>query len=155
MSGRRVTGPIGAVAVAASVAAVAVIVVFALFGNAAAADKQPRSTPQQPLDVSMIQLIARPDDFDGEYVRVFGFFRHEFEGTALYLHREDYEQGLSKNGFWVDGDPAYSMKYVLVEGRFNAKKHGHMGLWSGEIEQVSRMDPWPPGGPRAATHPAR
>jgi hypothetical protein len=78
-----------------------------------------RSTVNEPLDVSMIQLIARPDDFDGEYVRVIGFYRHEFEGNALYLHREDYEQGLTKNGLWMDG----------------------AGMWSGEIAAVTRAVP--------------
>lgn len=81
-----------------------------------------RSSAKEPLDVSMIQLIARPSDFDGEYVRVIGFYRHEFEGNALYLHREDYERGLPKNGLWMDGKPEHNMTYVLVEGRFNAKR---------------------------------
>ena len=42
------------------------------------------------------------------------------------------------------GDPAHNMKYVLVEGRFNARDHGHMSLWSGAIEAVTRMVEWPP-----------
>jgi hypothetical protein len=95
----------------------------------------------EPLDVSMIQLIARPDDFDGEYVRVVGFHRHEFEGYALYLHREDYERGLTKNGLWMEGAPEHDGAYVLVEGQFNARKTGHLGMWSGEIEAVTRIVP--------------
>ena len=110
-----------------------------------AAEKQARSSPERPLTVSLIQLIARPDDFDGEYVCVFGFYRTEHEGTAIYLHREDYTQGLSCNGLWVTRDAEeHNMKYVLLQGRFNAKNHGHLGLWSGEIDQVNRMIPWPP-----------
>jgi hypothetical protein len=53
---------------------------------------QTRSSAEEPLDLSLIQLIAQPSDFDGEYVRVTGFYRHEFEANAPYLHREDYEQ---------------------------------------------------------------
>ena len=109
------------------------------------------SSPQQPLEVSILQLIARPDDFDSEYVRVYGFYRSEFEGTSIYLHREDYEQGLLKNGLYVTRDVAEAdLKYVLIEGRFNAKRHGHMGLWSGTIDDVQRMLAWPPPGVRAA-----
>jgi hypothetical protein len=100
-----------------------------------------RSTVNE-LGVSMIQLIARPSDFDGEYVRVTGFYRHEFEGNLLYLHREDYEQGLTKNGVWMDGKPEHNMTYILVEGRFNAKRTGHLGLSTGEIEAVTRIVPW-------------
>ena len=33
-------------------------------------------------------------------------------------------------------------RYALIEGRFVAKKKGHMGLWSGSIEEVTRMEPW-------------
>lgn len=90
----------------------------------------------------MIQLIARPDDFDGEYVRVIGFYRHEFEGNSLYLHREDFEQSLTKNGLWMDGKAEHNMTYIVVEGRFNSKRSGHEGMWSGEISAVTRIVPW-------------
>lgn len=125
---------------------------FAMVGDVSlASDKPPRSTRDRPLSVSMLQLIARPGDFDGEYVRVHGFYRREFEGTSIYLHREDYEQALSKNGLWVTRDePEHDLKYVLIEGRFNAKRQGHMGLWSGEIDEVTRMIAWPPRGVRPA-----
>ena len=105
---------------------------------------QLRSSVQDPLAVSLIQLIARPDDYDGEYVRVKGFYRYEHEGTALYLHREDYEHGVYSNGLWISLDaPEAGMTYQLVEGRFNAKNRGHEGLWSGAIESVTRMVPGP------------
>jgi hypothetical protein len=35
-------------------------------------------------------------------------------------------------------------KYALIEGIFNAKDHGHFGLWSGSIEKVTRAIVWPP-----------
>jgi hypothetical protein len=116
-----------------------------LAASAASTEVQARSSSaDRPLHVSLIQLIARPGDFNGEYVRVAGFYRHEFEGNALYLHREDYEQGLTKNGLWMHGKPEYNLTYVLVEGRFNAKRLGHMDLWSGEIGAITRLVPWPP-----------
>ena len=112
--------------------------------GAAAAQQPQRSSPADPLDVSMLQLIARPADFDGQYVRVYGFYNHEFEGHALYLHREDFEQMLSRNGVWMEGKAADDEKYILVEGRFNAGQHGHLGLFSGAIESVTRTLAWPP-----------
>ena len=115
------------------------LLVFVSIGVA----QPPRSSKESPLDVSLIQLIARPDDFDGEYVRVLGFYRHEFEGNALYLHREDYEHGLSKNAFWLDGKPEYDKRYVLVQGRFNATRLGHLGAFSGTIENLTRIQRWP------------
>ena len=97
----------------------------------------------QPTAVGMVQLLAQPEKYDGKFIRVEGFLRLEFEGNALYLHREDYTIGLTKNGVWVDMSESperlkLNMHYVLIEGVFNAKDHGHLGLWSGSIEKISR-----------------
>lgn len=102
---------------------------------------------QDPLSgVSMIQLIANPEKYDGQYVRVMGFLRLEFEGNALYLHQEDYEESLSKNGVWVDvveteANRKFNMKYVVIEGTFTSNQ-GHMWAWSGGIRDIKRMELW-------------
>jgi hypothetical protein len=99
----------------------------------------------------MLQLIATPAAYDGKYVRVQGFVRIEHEGTAIYLHREDAEHMLTGNGLWLaasDAAPEGSKeakvhgRYGLIEGRFSATKKGHRGLWSGSIEDITRMEPW-------------
>lgn len=109
------------------------------------------SSPQQPLSLSLLQLIATPHAFDGSYVRVYGFVRIEHEGTAIYVHREDWEHMLTKNGLWLvanDVTPEGSKeamvnnRYALIEGRFSAQRNGHGGLWSGSIEEITRMIPW-------------
>lgn len=103
----------------------------------------------EPIDVSLVSLIATPNDFDGKQVRLKGFARVEFEGTAIYLHRDDYLHGISKNGLWLDLDPAgkslasVDKRYVLVEGVFSKKEQGHFGMWSGSIKQITRIQPWP------------
>ncbi|MFG6430443.1 hypothetical protein [Roseateles sp. LYH14W] len=104
----------------------------------------------QPVDVSLISLIATPREFDGKQVRVvIGFARLEFEGNAIYLHREDYLQGITKNGLWLDVEgvrkksaASANNRYVIVEGVFSMTDKGHLGLWSGSIQKVTRMDPW-------------
>jgi hypothetical protein len=120
-------------------------------GKAAAEGEKPGSSPQRPLAVSLLQLIATPGAFDGKYVRIQGFVRIEHEGTAIYLHREDAEHMLTRNGLWLaasDAAPAGSReaqvkdRYALIEGRFNANKKGHRGLWSGSLEDITRMEPW-------------
>jgi hypothetical protein len=98
----------------------------------------------EPVDVSMIQLLATPEKFDGKFVRTYGFLRLEFEGKALYLHKEDYTNALTKNSVWVDVPEtgeylSLNMHYVLVEGVFNAKSHGHLGLFGGTLEKISRV----------------
>jgi hypothetical protein len=103
----------------------------------------------QPKDVSMIQLIADPQRFDGQSVRVMGFLHLEFEGNAIYLHREDFERSILQNGIWIeltDSQLRSSAKlnngYVLVEGIFSASEKGHLGIWSGSLQRVSRLSNW-------------
>jgi len=110
-----------------------------------------RAGAEMPQDVSMVQLLATPEKFDGTVVRVFGFLRLEFEGDALYFHREDDVQGLTRNGIWVDRTDAMehdanklNSHYVLIEGVFDAEDHGHMGLFRGAIKKITRIIPWPP-----------
>jgi hypothetical protein len=104
---------------------------------------------QEPADVTLIQLIANPDKFDGKLIRVIGFLRLEFEGDVLYLHREDYENAILGNGIWVSVTPAVTkqkatlnMNYVLLEGLFSSSESGYMGMWSGAIKQIRRAELW-------------
>jgi hypothetical protein len=99
-----------------------------------------------PVDVSIIQLISTPERYDQKLVRVSGFLWLEFEGNALYLHKEDKEHMLFKNGLWinVEGDQSdiahgLSGEYVIVEAMFDAKSKGHLGLWSGTLKRVKRI----------------
>jgi hypothetical protein len=103
----------------------------------------------EPKGVSLLQLIANPGEYHGKLVRVIGFFRLELEGDALYLHRVDFQQGLTKNAVWVDvgqrvsvGGRNLSDRYVLIEGVFNAEDKGHMDLFSGSLKEVKRMEHW-------------
>ena len=97
----------------------------------------------EPTDVSLIQLIANPKEYDGKLVRVGGVVNFEFEGDAIYLHKDDIRYCLTKNGLWLDTQSMQKKKlngkYVSVEGIFNATSKGHMGLWSGTLQRISRM----------------
>lgn len=104
---------------------------------------------EQPRDVSIIQLVARPQDYDGQFVRLIGFVNLEFEGTIICLHEEDCRRGIMNNCLWVDPSDeilrkrsVYHQKYVLIEGIFNAKDHGHMGMYPGAIQNISRWYIW-------------
>ena len=106
--------------------------------------------------VPLLRLIATPERFDGVLVRTIGFLWLEFEGDALYLHREDYENGITKQSVWLDLPSAQSAEqrrlrgnYVLVEGVFVAGRSGHLGLHAGEIGKINRLELWSqPGKPR-------
>lgn len=102
---------------------------------------------------SLITLIARPEDFDGKRVRVIGYLHFEFEGNGLYISKDSYEHAIARNGVWIDPPAGFESdsgparrqpndRYVIVEGTFNAQDRGHMGMWSGAIEDVKRLEAW-------------
>ncbi|HPA71606.1 MAG TPA: hypothetical protein PKY31_05015 [Spirochaetota bacterium] len=96
--------------------------------------------------VSIIQLIANPALYHGKKVIVSGFLNIEFEGTAIYLHRDDCTFSQYSNGLWCSINETrygkYNKRYVVMEGVFNREMKGHLGLWSGSIENIERV--WEP-----------
>ena len=98
--------------------------------------------------VSMVQLLAQPEAFHGARVQLVGFVSIEREGTAVYLHKEDFLQGITPNAVWLDLEGALvtlpqKSGYAIVEGRFNPTQRGHMGLFAGGIGQIDRLTPMP------------
>lgn len=108
--------------------------------------EQMRPAEQLPL----VRLVVSPEKYHGKRVRVIGFVRLEFEGNAVYTYKEDYQHGLIGNGAWINvpatldaqGQKNRNMKYCLIEGTFDAKNRGHLGLWSGSIKNISRFEVW-------------
>lgn len=95
---------------------------------------------------SLVKLIATPDKFDGRRIIVTGFMNVEFEGNAIYLHKDDFENNLFSNGLWINLNDQQKKEidslnlnknYVLLEGTFNSSGNGHFGLWSGEINEIT------------------
>jgi hypothetical protein len=112
--------------------------------------KTPSVNLTQVTDVSILNLIVNPEKYKGLRVRTFGYLNLEFEGNGIYLHKEDYEHSLSKNGLWVeisrDSMRRPEIKqcikhYVLIEGTFD-EGEGHMGLFSGTIKDITRLEKW-------------
>ena len=102
---------------------------------------------------SLLELIARPEAYDGKRVRVIGFVNFEFEGNAIYLSSSDWEHQVVANSVWVDPPAGFesdsgpakkqpNRRYVILDGTFNAHKRGHLGLVSGGLEHITRLAPW-------------
>ena len=36
----------------------------------------------------------------------------------------------------------FNKRYVIIVGRFNMNKKGHMGMFGGSIENITRLDSW-------------
>jgi len=114
-----------------------------LLASAAPAQMLPKSP-------TLLQILVAPDQYHGRQVQVLGYCRLEFEGFAIYLSKEDYTYGLG-NMVWLkfekDEDitpQRRKIEYCLVQGTYNAKDRGHMGLFIGAIENIKRYEPWPP-----------
>ena len=105
--------------------------------------------------VSLVALIARPDDYDGKPVLVEGFVDLRFEGNAMFLSRDDWRHLITRNAIWIDPPDSllragnWTPRFMLVEGTFDAGNQGHLNLFSGAITNVTRIEtskgsPFPP-----------
>lgn len=110
----------------------------------------PNSANQYAKDVTMIQLIANPEKYDGDLVRVIGVGNLEFEGDCIALSKEDLKYRVG-NSIWIElGEKAisyeeakqYNGEYVIVEGIFDKDYCGHFGMFCGSIRNISRYEVW-------------
>ena len=97
--------------------------------------------------VSLIQIIANPNSFDQKKISVKGYAVLEFESKALYVNELDAKHGVTRNAVWLAVNDAiyaqrarFHRRWVFVEGTFNAAKRGHLGLTSGSIEDITRIE---------------
>lgn len=86
--------------------------------------------------VSLVELIARPEKFQGKIIAVKGLLHTGFEDSVLYFCREHARLGIQENGIGVEYDKNRLIldppdkiksiddandKYVLLQGKFDAK----------------------------------
>lgn len=98
--------------------------------------------------VSLIQLIARPADFDGQRVQVVGYVTTSVEDEAIFVNPEDAENGVLDNSVKIrlgtyEAMPLKSDEYAIVEGVFHAKTPTHnIRARVAEIDSITRIEPW-------------
>ncbi len=103
-----------------------------------------------PIRCSIINLAATPEKYHGELVAVVGYFRFDFELSALYLSQEHARMCISKNAIWLDFDDSFfdglevglealGEKYILAIGIFNKNQQGHLDGFQGTIEKIKRV----------------
>jgi len=91
----------------------------------------------------------------GSLVRVAGVLHAEFEWVALYPSRGAMEQRQPEQAPWVTLDPLWpdegylltkapsiSDRCVVIEGTYSGGAGGHLGMFSGTIADVRRLDVW-------------
>lgn len=130
----------------------AVLVVPSRMASSQLAGYYPKGGPDNgPQEVSLVQLIANPPVYDQTRVRLIGYLHLEFEGDAVYLHREDFDFGITKDAVWINLPKditsaqikAVNDHYVICSATFDAKTHGHLGMFAAELKDVTRLQVWP------------
>lgn len=112
---------------------------------------------QKPVRVSLVQLVATPERYDGKQVSVVGFLVFGFEGDGLYLHKEDYDNGIDANAVRVDRTQDMSRdleklnrNYVQIVGAFRQEGSPFGFASEGHIVNVQKCELWSqPDHPRA------
>ncbi len=107
---------------------------------------------QADLQLSLVNLIATPERFNGQRVFVVGFMHYALTGDSIYLSRDLYDSRDPTNAIWLEyRNPeefsplfrsGFDKKYVAVEGRFTSMHHGHMGRFPGAVEDVTVLRAW-------------
>jgi hypothetical protein len=103
---------------------------------------------EQPLQASLIQIIATPEKFDGKVVSVIGFLELDHESSILYMRNEDSKHSILMNGVWLDRNEIVrrdmaqlNLKYVKVVGIFRVGLK-NAGFLAGGITDVRTCVPW-------------
>jgi hypothetical protein len=98
-------------------------------------------------EVSIQELVAAPDKFNGAHVRVIAPCLIEFEGSALYATEEARGAHAADQAVWMQLNwpllserRALNGKYVLVEGQFVSALRGQE-RFQGAIVDVTRLEP--------------
>jgi hypothetical protein len=107
---------------------------------------QPSATPQY---VSMLQLIANPNQFNGSLICVTGFLTMEHEGDLLFLHQEDAEHMILENAIRIDETKQMRAdaeqidgKYVRITGVFLITDRRRYPFFGGGIGKLRSYQVW-------------
>ena len=116
-----------------------------------------RSDAGSPVPVSMISLIANPDDYEGQIIQISGVLSLEFENQALYLSSEAKDTLSTENAIWLEfskdiellSEPGsmdtpqnkafFHNRFVMIKGVFVRNNKGHMSAYGGTLTNVSRI----------------
>jgi hypothetical protein len=104
--------------------------------------------------ISILTLIQSPEKYHHKRVRIVALCTLEFEGKAMWVSKEALDKAITKDAVWLDVNlddktKKLDRRVVIVEGTFDATRKGHLGMYSGMIGDVTRVDLWEketPGG---------
>ncbi len=105
---------------------------------------------QEPMNVSVVQLLANPEKYDGKLISVRAFLTFGHHVDLVYLGQQDYLHGISENALWVERTDQMAKEednldqaYVVIVGVFSAKpKRFRLESWVGGITKISKCVVW-------------
>lgn len=110
---------------------------------------QTLTTPEsQPIhQASLEQLLAKPQQYDGQLVQLKGYLHLAYEAHAIYSQQDDVAKHRSKNGLWVRFSVTTTKQqladcnrtYVIMAGTFDAQSKGHLGLFGGTLTNITSL----------------
>lgn len=96
--------------------------------------------------LSLIRLIANPEQFNGKAVSTIGFLQMGSETDLLFVGGQDSLNDIDDNAVWIKIDPSVrkaheslDQEYVLITGHFSSKNAGTI---SAGIADVTRIQLW-------------
>jgi hypothetical protein len=97
-----------------------------------------------PPVVSMIELIANNEKYNGKLVQVSGFISISFEDDALYLDSDAYAHLFTEDALWINFDEkergnfeSVNRRYGYIIGLFRHNEcNGHLCLYAGQLESA-------------------
>ncbi len=123
------------------------VLILLLVSGRVSAPQTVRDTDDVPhgSPVSIVTLLSQADSQKTKRVQVAGFLVLDFEGEGLYLHKEDYEDGLFMNSIYLALSPeqkgqykALDKTYVWVEASFHGRRDTEE-IFSGELFNVREI----------------
>ena len=102
-----------------------------------------------PIHLSIVQLIATPERFDGKLVSVTGFLHVDRESALLFLAQSDRDHAIAEDAisFHLNEQMGKDIKnlnenYVSLIGIFRAIRLGAYPCPNGTIDPVERYQVW-------------
>jgi len=97
--------------------------------------------------VTLSELLATPEKYHGKRVRVSGYHHAEFEHSSLSegpdsirKYKESVWLGSMSHFAKLADAVSHNDAFITVEGAFTGGSGGHLGLWAGEIDRLTKIE---------------
>lgn len=137
-----------------SAVAAFVLIVILLFSQLIEAPVEYGFPSADSSPVSFATLIAHPDEYQLSKVTVTGVLDYDFENSALYFSKDNFDFEVTKNAIRLDFDPQLlelmlgisdkelkklNGQIVTIDGFFNISSNDLYNIFSGKIDTITRI----------------